>query len=127
MRISALVLFACSASADRVQPIRNTPHDAGVADASLVEQQGVGNCTRDDECELTTWARGCCQGACRSYSINKRELAARKSSESCTRAAACPPEVPCPADSYHVVAAKCSHGKCVSVLQLIAPALDPAF
>ena len=134
MRASAAVLLivACSGSpADRVQPIRNTTRDAGVAgDASLVEQQGIGNCARDEDCELSDWAAGCgCHGTCQSYAINKRELAARTGAEKCpkVRTQPCPKPAPCPAETYHVLSAKCSRGKCAAVVQLIAPAHDPAF
>jgi hypothetical protein len=100
------------------------PHEAAPPEAPprvTQLQPGIGRCSVDEDCVLTSYSEGCCTYNCEPYASNKRDLAAREARENCeayrSGKKVCPPPAPCPPSTTHARAATCVDRTCTAVVE----------
>jgi hypothetical protein len=80
--------------------------------------RGVGTCSVDADCELSSYQPGCCTQACAPSAKGKTYLAHERRAEDCAaqkkREPLCPPPAACAPRTYEPIAAVCCAGTCAT-------------
>ena len=102
-------------------PQTGVPGDA--AAKHVIEEQGTGTCSTDEDCVLSDYLPGCCKQACEPNAFNRDDIAAaiaqeRTNCEAFRGRELCPPPDECAPSTRTVLSAKCVKATCYRVVEL---------
>ncbi|HEX7602367.1 MAG TPA: hypothetical protein VF316_12215 [Polyangiaceae bacterium] len=114
-------------AATSASPAASSAVDAGPSQCEKAHTDelvdGVGACTADADCELSSYQQGCCTQACSPSAKNKADVARARNAENCAevrkRQPVCPPPAPCRTAAWVATAAVCCAGTCMTARRAV--------